>query len=158
MLSVIEDELVKKRQWIDSAEYFDMVVLSQTAPGILAMNISILVGKKLGGGAGAIVAALGAGLPSFVIILVIAIFLNRFQENPYVVKIFCALRPAVVALIAVPVFKMARTAQITLTNAWIPVVTALLIWLLGVSPIYIIIAAFALGAMKMVYGKRHKKQ
>lgn len=156
MLSVIEDEVVKKRGWVPAEEFLDMVVLSQTAPGILAMNISILVGRRIAGNKGAVIAALGSGLPSFVTILVIAVFLGQFQDNTYVIKIFRALRPAVIALIAVPVFNMARTAKITWRTVWIPVITAMLIWIPGVSPIYIILAAFAGGAAtKIIKDKKN---
>lgn len=157
MLTVIEEEVVKRRGWVAREDFLDMVVLSQTAPGILAMNISILVGKRIAGNRGALMAAFGAGLPSFVIILIIAIFLNQFQTNPYVMKVFRALRPAVIALIAVPVFNMAKTAQIGWRTVWIPIVTALLIWLTGVSPIYIILAAFAAGIGMTITQKRRKK-
>ena len=159
MLSVIEREVVTKHHWIERDEFLDMVVLSQTAPGILAMNISILVGRKIGGFRGSLVAALGAGLPSFVVILFIAIFLQQFQDNVYVIKIFRALRPAVIALIAVPVFNLAKSAHVSLYNVWIPMLAALLIWLLGVSPIYIILVAFAGGFIKKIIDdKRVKKE
>lgn len=161
MLTVIEDEIVKRRNWIEQSEFLDMVVLAQTAPGILAMNISILVGRKIAGPRGALVAALGAGLPSFIIILIIAAFLNQFQTNPYVIRIFRALRPAVIALIAVPVFNMAKSARITRRTAWIPILTALLIWLLGISPVYTILAAFAAGITLRITADRkqkHRKQ
>ena len=72
MLPIIEAEVVAKRQWITAEDFLDMVVLAQTAPGILAMNISILVGEKVAGKRGAIVSALGAGLPSFTAILLFA--------------------------------------------------------------------------------------
>lgn len=145
MLPIIEAEVVTKRKWITAENFLDMVVLAQTAPGILAMNISILVGEKVAGKRGAIVSALGAGLPSFIAILIFAIFLNQFQDNEYVSKVFRAVRPAVIALIAVPVFKLAKTAKIIIKTIWIPIVTALLIWLLGVSPIWIILAAIVCG-------------
>lgn len=152
MLSVIEDEIVKRRKWISNDDFLDMVVLSQTAPGILAMNISILVGNRIAGRRGAFVSALGAGLPSFVIILLFAMFLNQFQENVYVMKVFRALRPAVVALIAVPVFNMAKSAKIGWRTVWIPVVVALMIWQFGVSPIWVIIVAFVSGVLLQLYG------
>ena len=60
-------------------------------------------------------------------------------------RIFMGLRPAVVALIAVPVFTMAKSAKVAWSNVWIPVASALLIWLLGVSPIIIVLAAALLG-------------
>ncbi len=141
MIPIIEQEVVDKRKWIDSKEFLDMVVLAQTAPGILAMNISVLVGNKVAGRRGAIFSALGSGLPSFIIILLIAMFFNKFQDNIYVIKAFRAIRPAVVALIAVPVFKLGKAAKIGWSTIWIPIVAALLIWLLGVSPVWIVLAA-----------------
>ncbi len=145
MLSVIENEVVAKRGWVAQEDFLDMVVLAQTAPGVLAMNISILVGQRIAGRWGALVGALGSALPSFVIILVFAIFLNEYQDNVYVMKAFRAIRPAVVALIAVPVFKLGKSAHIGWRTVIIPVVAAIAIWLLGVSPIYIVLIAVLSG-------------
>ena len=157
MLPIIETEVVSRRQWITSEDFLDMVVLAQTAPGILAMNISILVGEKVASKRGAVVSALGAGLPSFIAILIFAIFLNQFQDNEYVVRAFRAIRPAVIALIAVPVFKLAKTAKITIKTIWIPILSALLIWLLGVSPIWIILLAIISGlAIRILKDKKAK--
>ena len=111
MIPLIEREVVTSHKWIKDDEFLDMVVLAQTAPGILAMNISILVGNRIAGKRGAVVAALASGLPSFVIILLFAMFLTRFQDNEIVNKMFSAIRPAVVALIAVPVFSLAKGAK-----------------------------------------------
>ena len=86
----------------------------------------------------------------FIAILLIAIFFHNFKDNVYVERFFRGVRPAVVALIAAPCFKMARTANITWTSSWIPVVSCLLIAALGVSPIWIILAA---GVGGYVYGR-----
>ena len=83
-------------------------------------------------------------------IIAIAMFFRQFSDNLVVESIFKGIRPAVVALIAAPVFKMAKTAKISWSNFWIPVVAALLIWLLGVSPVIIILVA---GIGGFVYGK-----
>ena len=157
MLPVIEAEVVTKHKWVTAEDFLDMVVLAQTAPGILAMNISILVGEKIAGKRGAFVSALGAGLPSFIVILIFAMFLNQFQDNEYVSKVFRAVRPAVIALIAVPVFKLAKTAKITMRTVWIPILVALLIWLLGISPIWIILVAIVVG-IALKFKVWHKKQ
>lgn len=147
MLAVIEHEVVDKYHWVKKEEFLDLVVLAQTAPGILAVNISILTGNKVAGKKGALVAALAAVLPSFMMILLIAIFFSQFQENIYVRKAFRAIRPAVIALIAVPVFSMAKTAKLDWKLGLIPVVVALFIWQLHVSPIYTIIVAIAAGLL-----------
>lgn len=141
MIPLIESDVVDKHHWVSREEFIDLMAIAQSCPGIFAVNMSIFIGYKLRGVWGSICCALGTILPSFLIILAIALFFQQFQENSTVQSIFKGIRPAVVALIAAPAFKMGKTAKINPTNIWIPVTAALLIWLLGVSPIYIIIAA-----------------
>ena len=155
MVPLIENEIVTKRQWISREEFVDLLAISQSAPGILAVNISIFIGYKLRGIRGSIVNVLGTVLPSFIIILAIALFFHTFKDNATIERIFKGTRPAVVALIAAPTFSMAKSAKINRYNLWIPIVSALLIWLLGFSPIWIIIAA---GAGGFVWGKIKKEK
>lgn len=154
MVPLIQDEIVDKRKWITKDEYIDLLAISQSAPGIFAVNIAIFIGYKLKGVKGSIVTALGTVLPSFLIILAIAIFFHSFQHNPIVERIFKGIRPAVVALIAAPTFSMAKSAKINYKTIIIPIASALLIWLLGVSPIYIIIIA---GLGGYIYGRLNRK-
>ena len=149
MIPLIEEEVVKRHEWVEKEEMLNLIAIAQSCPGVFAINISIFIGYKLRRLRGAVAAALGTALPSFLIILAIAIFFKTFQDNRVIVAMFRGIRPAVVALIAVPTFKMARSANIGWTNCWIPVVSALAIWLLGVSPIYIILAA---GIAGYIYG------
>ena len=127
-----------------------MMALSQAMPGIFAGNMASSLGYKLRGVAGAVAAIAGTILVPIGIILLLAIFFQQFQDNRIVDAIFKGIRPAVVALIAAPVFKMAQTAKISWRNCWIPIVAALLIWLLGISPVWIILAAAAGG---YIYGQ-----
>jgi chromate transporter len=150
MIPIIESEVVKKNKWIDAMTFTDLIAVAQTCPGVFAANISIFIGYKLRKTKGAIVTCLGTCLPSFLIILIIAMFFHRFIDIPWIAAMFRGIRPAVVALIAVPTFNMARRTGINLRNAWIPIVSALLIWLCGVNPIWIIIAA---GLGGYLYGK-----
>ena len=150
MLPLIEAEVVEKQKWLEKEEFLDLVAIAQSAPGVFAVNISIFIGYKLRGIKGSLVTTLGAVLPSFLIILSIALFFHHFQDNIYVQHAFKAIRPAVVALIAVPVFKLAKSAKINRYTIIIPIISALLIWLLGVSPVYIILAA---GIGGFIYGK-----
>ena len=155
MVPLIENEIVTKRNWIAKDDFIDLLAISQSSPGILAVNISIFIGYRLKGIMGSIVTALGTVLPSFLIILAIALFFHNFKDNTVVERIFKGIRPAVVALIAAPTFSMAKSAKINRYNLWIPVVSALLIWLLGFSPIWIIIAA---GIGGFLYGKYRKRK
>ncbi len=153
MVPLIENEIVTKRNWLAKDDFIDLLAISQSSPGILAVNISIFIGYRLKGVMGSIVTALGTVLPSFLIILAIALFFHNFKDNTVVERIFKGIRPAVVALIAAPTFSMAKSAKINRYNLWIPVVSALLIWLLGFSPIWIIIAA---GVGGFLYGRYRK--
>ena len=150
MIPIIETEVVDKHRWISKEEFLDLIAIAQSCPGVFAINISTFIGYKLMKRRGAITCALGTALPSFLIILLIAMFFHQFQNNPVVAAIFRGIRPAVVALIAVPTFNLAKSAKISWVNCWIPIGGALLIWLMGISPIFIILAA-AIGGW--IYGK-----
>ena len=150
MIPLIEHYVVERNKWVEKEEFLDLLALAQSAPGVFAVNIARFIGYKLRGLKGAIFASLGSALPSVVCILLIAIFFRTFRENQIVEYVFRGIRPAVVALVAAPVFSVAKTAKITYTTVWIPIVAALLIVALGVSPIYIIPAALIAG---FLYGK-----
>lgn len=150
MVPLIEEEIVNKKQWIAKEDFIDLLAIAQSVPGVFAVNLSIFIGYKLRKFPGALAMALGTILPSFLIILGIALFFQRFKEYEAVENIFQGIRPAVVALIAAPTFSMAKSAKINKYNVWIPIVSALLIWLLGVSPVYIIALA---GVGGFIFGK-----
>lgn len=150
MISIIENEVVDKQRWIGKEEFIDLIAIAQSCPGVFAVNISIFIGYKLRKTPGALCTSLGTALPSFLIILFIALFFHQFMDIAWVAAMFRGIRPAVVALIAVPTFTLAKNAKINLANCWIPIVTALLIAYLGVNPIYVLIAAAAGGYL---YGK-----
>lgn len=150
MIPLIEAKVVDEKQWITREDLLDLMAVAQSCPGIFAVNIAIFIGYKLRGIPGALMSTLGCIMPSFLIILAIALFFRQFQDNVWVARAFRGIRPCVVALIAAPTFKMAQTAKITWTNVWIPVLGAFLIWMFGVSPIWVIVAAGIGGYM---YGK-----
>lgn len=150
MIPLIERDVVERNGWVGKEEFVDLLAVAQSSPGVFAVNIAIFIGYKLRGVRGAVAASLGSMMPSVACILLIALFFHNFRHYKVVENIFWGLRPAVVALIAAPVFSVARSAKITRTTVWIPILSALLIVAFGVSPIYIILAA---GVGGFVYGK-----
>ncbi len=150
MIPLIEAEVVDRRKWIDKTLFLDLIAIAQSCPGVFAINLSIFIGYRLKGFKGAVLTTMGTAMPSLLIILAIAMFFQHFQDVPWVAAAFAGIRPAVVALIAAPTFNMARRAKISFINCWIPIGSALLIWALGVNPIYIILAA---GIGGLIYGK-----
>lgn len=156
MVLIIEKE-VTERGWISREEFPDILALAQTAPGLLAVNISIFAGYKIRGVKGAIVATLGSCLAPFAIILAVAMFFSSYKDNPYVVKAFMGMRPAVVALIAVPMVKMARKSN---HNIWAWLISAaamILVAFLKVSPFYILLVTI-IGAVSVSLWLEHKKK
>lgn len=131
MISIIEKEIVDKKHWVTKEEFLDLLAVAQSIPGILAVNMAVAVGDKIRGRRGAIISALGTIIPSFSMILFIAIFLtpDMIKNNETLNNIFRGIRPAVVALIIAPVFKTAKVAKIGWKTVAIPIVIALLIWL-----------------------------
>ncbi len=154
MIPLIEQKVVDEKGWVSKEELLDLIAVAQSCPGVFAVNISIFIGSKRFGNRGALVSAIGTCLPSFICILTIALFFQQFRENIWVEHFFRGIRPAVVALILLPVFRMAKSAKINRYNVWIPIVAAFLIWMLGVSPIFIVLAA---GVSGYVYGKYLKE-
>jgi chromate transporter len=153
MLALIQREVVDRRGWIDEEEFLNMIALAQAAPGIIAVNSAIFIGWRIGGWKGVVGAVLGAVLPSFVIILLIAMVFSEWKELPAVEAAFKGIRPAVVALIAAPLVKLARSAMKRptpgspvkggeLRNAvplLISLAAALAIWLGHVNPVWVIL-------------------
>ncbi len=158
MIPLIEREVVDKYHWIDKEEFLDELAVAQSLPGILAVNISVLVGNKLRGFKGSFVAAMGTILPSFVVILLIAIFFSQIYNNPTVASIFKGIRPAVVALILAPVITTAQAARLNKWTILIPIIVALAIWMGGVSPVLCIILGGGGGYLYYLYTQRNKRR
>ena len=150
MIPLIESDVVERNRWVEKSDFVDLLAVAQSAPGVFAVNMAVFIGYRLRGVPGSLAASFGCVLPSVVIILLIALFFRQFRHIEVVNNVFKGLRPAVVALIAVPVFNVAKSAKVGWTMAWIPVLSALLIVAFGVSPIYVIIVA---GVAGYLYGK-----
>ena len=150
MVPLIERDVVEKNGWVGKDNFIDLLAVAQSAPGVFAVNMAVFIGYRLRGKRGALAASLGCVFPSVAIILLIALFFRSFRHIEVVNNIFMGIRPVVVALIAVPVFNVAKSARLGWSTVWIPVVAAFLIVALGVSPIYVIIVA---GVAGFIYGR-----
>ena len=150
MIPLMEKELVQQKQWLSKEEFLDLLSISQAMPGVFAVNMATSIGYRLRGKTGAVMSVLGNILMPILTILFLAMFFRYFRDNAVVESIFKGIRPCVVALIAAPVFTMAKNAGLCWQNCWIPLLAATLIWLLGVSPVLIILIA---GVGGFIYGR-----
>lgn len=150
MIPLMEQEVVSSKKWLCKEDFLDVLSVSQAMPGIFAVNMATNIGYRLCGITGAISAVIGNIIVPIIMILALAMFFRFFSSNHLVESIFMGIRPAVVALIAAPVFSMAKTAKVNWRNVWIPAVAAFLIWFWGISPVLIIFAAIVGG---FLYGR-----
>ena len=177
MLPLIQREVVDRQGWIDEEEFLNMIALAQAAPGLIAVNSAIFIGWRIGGWRGVCGAVLGAVLPSFLIILAIAMVFSEWKEQPVVEAAFKGIRPAVVALIAAPLVKMARTAmgsqvrtkneELRIKNVelriknYLPLLLSLaavlLIWLGGVNPVWVILGTIVLTLLAVDIAERRRR-
>ncbi|MFO8144596.1 MAG: chromate transporter [Candidatus Syntrophosphaera sp.] len=136
MLPLIRREVVDKRRWITNAGYLNGLAAAQSCPGPLAINLSVYIGFHIKRGWGVFAAILGTVLPSLIIIIAIAALFSQYAELSLVRKAFHALKPTVVALIAVPLIQMTRSARLSRNNFWLPLVGIIVVGIFGISPIY----------------------
>ena len=157
MLSMVEKAVVDKKQWIAADEFWDLITIVQSLPGVFAVNTALYVGHKIAGKKGAAAAMLGAIIPSIVIILLLATIFREYRDLPVVERIFKGIRPCVVALILAPSLRMIKSAKINWKTVIIPIATVALIWWLKVSPAWVILAAIAGSAIYAVVMERKMK-
>ncbi|HIW97568.1 MAG TPA: chromate transporter [Candidatus Tidjanibacter gallistercoris] len=151
MIPLIEREMIDRRGWIERGDFLELLTLAQSAPGPIALNAAVFVGYKTAGYRGAFSAVAGVVLPSFVIILLIAIYFTDIRHNRYVEAAFKGMRPAVVALIAAPLLNLAR--GMSWWKIALAAIAAVLVWQLGISPIWFIAAGAAAGIVHTLYDR-----
>src|SRR5699024_1250020 len=153
VIPLIEKDIVG-RKWLSQNELYELVAVTESLPGVFATNIAALVGYRVRGLKGGIVAALGTIIAPFCIIILIAMFFQKFQENVWVARAFKALRPALVALISAPMFSVAKAAQMSWVMLIFPAAALSLMIFLKVSPVWIVIGGGAVGLLYFLkFGK-----
>ena len=152
MIPLIEREIIERRKWIAREDFLEMLVVAQSAPGPIALNTAVFIGYKMRGYAGAVAASLGVVVPSFSVILLVAMFFTNIRHNPVVDAAFKGMRPAVVALIVAPMINILRGM------GWWAALIALAvggaIWYFGISPVILLIAGAAVGAAYVYWSSR----
>ena len=144
MVPLIRKELVSRKSWMEDAEFVDLLAIAQSAPGPIAINTAVITGYKIRRFPGALVSALGAALPSFLVILAFATVLLRFKGSQAVDAVFKGMRPAIFGLLVSAVWQIGKTSVKTRTDAIFAVVAVILLLVLKINPVAVIgIAALA---------------
>lgn len=151
MLPLIKNEVVEKKKWLTSEDFIDGIAVSQSLPGPIAINIATYVGYRLSGKFGSVMALAGAVLPSFLSILIIAMFFLRFRELKLVQNFFKGANPAIVALIVSAVIDIGRDALKRYKEV---IIASILLFLLLYFKIHPILAILIAGILGIIFGER----
>ncbi|MGI6176984.1 MAG: chromate transporter [Eubacterium sp.] len=145
MLPILEREVVEGKKWNTEEEILDYYALSQCLPGILMTNTMAFVGEKKRGKVGAAVAAVGAAIPSFIVISIIAVLLSTFADYPAVQHAFAGIRACVCVLIFNSILKMWKSSVV---DKWCGVIFAAVVVgsaFTDISPVLFVVIAAAAG-------------
>ncbi len=147
MIPLLDRIAVREKKWFDEEEMMECIAVSQSLPGVVAVNMATYVGKRKGGFAGALLATLGVILPSFIIILVIANILLRVGDNPYLAGAFTGIKAAICGMILATVIRLGRH-NLKDAFGWIIALAAfILIVFLQVNVVWVILGAAVLGVV-----------
>lgn len=154
MLPLLERVVVEKKKWATSEELVDYFALSQTTPGIVAVNVSTFVGYKLKGIAGGVVATLGTVTPSLVIITLISSFISNFEDIVWVQKALRGINVAVASLLTYTVISLCRKSIKNVWCALLFVSSFILLYFFKTHTILITLGAAFFGILGYVISKR----
>ena len=163
MISVISNEIVEKRKYIDEDEFADVVAIAESTPGPIAINSATYIGYKRGGVFGAILSSIAVTLPSLIIIYIISLFLDKFMEFELVQKAFKGIQCAVAVLIVTASFKLYKTVKKNVLSYILIAFAALAllaidIFSLDISSIFIILTGAVCGIITFFTGKKKEEK
>lgn len=139
MIPIIQAEVVKKKKWISEEEFLDIIVISQSFPGALAVNTSIFIGYKLGGAIGAVMALLGTIIPSFLIILIVASYFIGFRDNHLINLAFKGIGAAVPVLVLTAVISLSKSIKKNYGNFIIVITVVISVSFFNLHPVFAIL-------------------
>jgi len=162
MIALLENEFVSKNKWIEKDEFLDMVAISESTPGPIAINAATYIGYRSAGVFGSFAATIGVCIPSFIIIYVISLFFDAFLSLTYVAYAFKGIQICVVYLILSAGLKMLKGLEKNALNIVILSVTVAVMVLFSVfavsfSAVFYILISGVLGVCVYLIGKIRRK-
>jgi chromate transporter len=146
ILSFLQQE-VERRGWMTTERFVDMIAISQSTPGPIAINMATFVGYETGGIPGALVATVAVALPGMILMILVALCFFHFYERQGTQAVFKGLRPAVVGLVSAAAWQIGKVAVVNWTAAVITVVAVVLIAKWKISPVLLVIGSAVAGIL-----------
>lgn len=159
IVSLMKKKFVEELQWFDEEEMLDITAIAQSSPGPIPINASVIIGYRMHGVLGALVAVFGTALPPMVIISVISVFYRQFRENEIIATALQVMRAGVAAVIFDVVLRLAKNVIATRRVLYISVMTIafVLTVFMNVSAMVIVLSCLAIGVAEMLIGLRAQK-
>lgn len=145
MIPMIEREICTKRKWLDEDEMDEILSLAGAAPGGVGVNAAAFIGYRLAGVKGAIAAIAGITIPTFMIVCLLSAVYSQLADQPKVIAAMKGINGAVIALILVAVYRMAKNAIFDKTTAVTAMVVPVILLIFGMNPIYVIAVGLMIG-------------
>jgi len=147
MMPIMRREVVEKEHWVDDDDIIQILVISETTPGVFAVNAATFIGYKIAGFWGSVVATLGVVVPSFIIISIISLFIVQFKELTLVSYAFYGIQAGVSILILRAAMKLSKKVHFNIFAIAIFSASILVALFTGISVIYILIVSAILGVL-----------
>jgi chromate transporter len=151
MLVLIEHEVVNKYGWLKKQDMPDILAVSQSVPGAIAINIAIIIGYRIAGLLGSLLALIGIVLPALFIVVLMSVFFLAFSHHPIVAAIFKGIGASVIALIVYAGFTMRKTAIIDRTTFLLTILSMTVLIFFPVNPVWIILFGLGIGFLIRVF-------
>lgn len=160
IVPLMRKKFVEQLHWIEEQEMLDLTALSQSAPGPIAVNASLLVGYHVAGIPGALITVLGTVLPPLIIISVISVFYAAFRDNPIVSLVMLGMQAGVAAVICDVVVTMAKgvLSQKRIIPAVMMVLAFLAAVFLDINLVIILLVCGCVGAAETIWRNKHHKE
>ena len=157
MIPIIENEVSKKKGWIKEQELIDVIAISESTPGPIAVCSATFIGYNLAGLLGAFCSTVGVVLPSFLIIFIISLFLRKFEQLKFIKYAFFGIRAGVLALLVKAVISMFKKSPKNILAYSIMTLSFIAVAIFSVNVFYVLISSAAIGLVAMIIAKKRGK-
>ena len=160
IVSLMKKKYVEELQWLEEDEMLDVTAITQSAPGPLPVNSSVIIGYRIAGILGSLTAILGTILPPMIIISIISLFYEQFRTNPYISVALQVMRAGVAAVIFDVVLNLAHNVLTTRRILYISmmIIAFAAACILDVSAMLIIFTCLGIGILDLIVQTYKEKQ
>ena len=153
IVSLMKKRYVEELKWLDEDEMLDVTAITQSCPGPLPVNASVIIGYRMAGVVGSLTAILGTIIPPMVIISIISLFYNQFRTNPYIATALQVMRAGVAAVIFDVVINLAGNVIKTKRILYITmmVIAFVATYFLDISAMGVIIVCLCIGLIDLAF-------